>query len=208
MVLDERCYTLRVKYFLVGLGNPGGEYEQTRHNAGRSALIALHTHLKLDPFEKAAHSKALVARGELGGTPVALFLPESFMNNSGKEVASELQYLKKHPEIVVVYDDMDLPLGTIKISFGRGSGGHRGLESIIKKLKTKDFARVRIGIAPQVRGAVKKPVGEAKVVAFLMKRFIPAESKIFTQVSKRVEEALTLMVQKGYTHAMNVCNSA
>jgi peptidyl-tRNA hydrolase, PTH1 family len=193
-------------YLIVGLGNSGSEYEKTRHNAGRDVLEAFRMTNRGSEWTLSSHSKALLASSEVSGVKVTLMLPESLMNNSGRELKREVEAFSRLPEVVLVYDDVDLPLGTLKISFGRSSGGHRGLESIIKQLKTRDFPRLRVGIAPKKNGKVRKPSGEKAVIAFLLKRFTPTEGQVFKKVVKRACGALEMLVKEGYVHAMNEVN--
>jgi len=109
--------------------------------------------------------------------------------------------------LVVIHDDLDLPLGKFKISFGRGSGGHRGVESIIKKLKTKDFIRLRIGIAPATpTGKIKKPVGEKAVIDFILGKFKPPEELKLKKLMPTLVEALDALLTDGLQPAMNQFN--
>ena len=136
---------------IVGLGNPGKEYENTRHNTGRILINLIEE--KLDKNIK-------------------FFMPDNFMNNSGVTVAKLIKSKKDLKDLIVIYDDIDLPIGRMKISFDRSSGGHNGLESIIKKLKSKEFLRIRIGICPVTpSGKMKKPKGEDKVIKFILGEF-------------------------------------
>ncbi len=144
---------------VVGLGNPGTEYENTRHNTGWIMLDFI-LGKKID-WRPSAGTKALSYKDSIGTKPVEYLKPTTFMNKSGVAV---LYAKDKHKiplkDIVVIYDDIDLPLGKIKISFDKSSGGHNGLESIIKKLKSREFVRVRVGIAPTTpSGKIKKLAG-------------------------------------------------
>ena len=116
-----------MKWILTGLGNPGNEYIGTRHNVGRDVLDALK--------EKIPDNLTLV-------------VPNVYMNDSGKAFVKMIKSKKQAEQLVVVHDDLDLPLGRVKLSFGSGAGGHRGVESIQKTLKTKDFVRIRVGVSP------------------------------------------------------------
>ena len=132
---------------VVGLGNPGEEYENTRHNTGR-IIVSL--------VEK-----------KLENNKIKFLTPDNFMNNSGKAVAPLVKTKKDLKDLVVIYDDIDLPIGKMKISFNRSSGGHNGLGSIIKALKSEEFLRIRIGISPAtLSGKIKKPRGEKEVIKF------------------------------------------
>ena len=129
------------------------------------------------------------------------------MNHSGKAVAKFVKSKKAAENLIVVYDDIDLPLGTIKISYNKGSGGHKGLESVVKALKTKEFVRIRIGISPATpTGKIKKPEGEKKVLDFILAKFKPAEKEILKKVFKNVSEALEILITNGRERAMNQFN--
>src|SRR3989338_7672926 len=162
-------------WIFVGLGNPGYEYEGTRHNSGRMAVEHFAKTAKFSEWKEDKKSKSLVSRGLVvppphkasasqGKTLVALVLPNTFMNKSGFAVSKFVKTVKSAERLAVVYDDLDLPLGTIKISFNRGSGGHKGIESIMRAVKTKKFTRVRIGVSPVTTyEKVKKPHGEKEI---------------------------------------------
>src|SRR3989344_6524480 len=139
---------------VIGLGNPGEEYEKTLHNAGRLALEYFAQKNDFSDWDFSQKYDSLVSEGKIkkpasakasaGKENALLLLPETFMNNSGKAVKNLLP-----KNLIVVHDDIDLPLGKFKIAFGRGSGGHKGVESVMRALKTKDFWRVRVGVAPK-----------------------------------------------------------
>ena len=171
-------------YTLVPLGNPGKQYERTRHNAGR--LIC--EQIKLDEKN------------------VEVFIPKTFMNESGSAV---YEYLKYHNdrEIIVIYDDKDLPLGAIRISYDRGDGGHNGLKSIIQTLGTGAFIRIRIGVGPKemIEDMSATPHGE-DVQKYVLDDFSEEEMKELKHVSGRVEYALTEIVENGYMKAMERFN--
>ena len=137
---------------IVGLGNPGQEYEDTPHNAGFMALDEFQKEYGFPDFKLSKKHFSLISEGILNGIKVVLAKPQTFMNNSGKAVASlkrlSFSKLNLFKELIVVHDDIDIPLGKIKVSKGSGSAGHKGVDSIIQSLRTKDFTRVRIGIQP------------------------------------------------------------
>ena len=130
------------------------------------------------------------------------------MNNSGVSAAYEMKANKLKPaQVVVIYDDMDLPIGRIKISFNRSSGGHNGVESIIKHLKTQEFLRIRVGISPHTPGGkLKKPSGEKAVLDFLLKDFKDAEITELKKVSKKIKEALEVFMSDGKDKMMSLYN--
>lgn len=198
--------------YLIGLGNPGEEYKDTRHNTGRMALESFVKKIDSDGFAFHKKSNAEVAVGTLGKEKVTLVLPDTFMNKSGASVAAFVKPLAKGAKkglenVVVVYDDLDLPLGVIKVSYNKGTGGHRGLESVAKVLKTKQFVRVRVGISPATaKGAAKKPMGEEKVLDFILGKFKQSEKDELKKIFKTVNEALECIVTNGYIAAMNGFN--
>ncbi|MEX0652251.1 MAG: aminoacyl-tRNA hydrolase [Candidatus Paceibacterota bacterium] len=198
-------------YTIVGLGNKGDEYRATRHNVGRIMLEKLRKKFGFSEWEPESKdekkNKFLYAKGHIGKHSVTLVLPELFMNKSGVSIAPLITSKKKAENLVVVYDDIDLGFHDHKISYGRSSGGHRGIESIIKSLKTKDFVRVRIGIAPTTSsGKVQKPKGEEKVLQFLMGDFGKKEVEAFPIISRTINEIIETIVTEGRIPAMNAHN--
>ncbi len=196
-----------MNYVIVGLGNPGEEYELTRHNTGRIVLSAFHKKENLSPFKLDKKLKALVSEGKIGKDKIEIIFPETFMNKSGVSVAPLIKNKKQAERLIVVHDDLDLPLGAMKISFNRGSGGHKGIESIIKAIKTEAFVRVRIGVSPKTtKGKAKKPKGEDKIVNFIIGKFSKLEQETLKKVGKGVAEAITLLIKDGRERAMNSVN--
>lgn len=195
-------------FLIVGLGNPGAQYEKTRHNAGRVALKQFLSAHDFSIFEKDKHAKAVVAKGVIGGELVTVLYPETYMNASGSSVRHMIEKRGVGAnDVVVVYDDIDLPIGECRISFGRGSGGHNGVASIIQASGTKEFVRVRIGVAPvSFFGKMKKPNGEGVVSKFLLSNFTSGELKKIEKVGERVKDALTAVIIDGHEKAMNQFN--
>lgn len=172
---------------VVGLGNPGKEYENTRHNTGR---------IMVEMIEK-----------KLKDNKIKFITPDTFMNNSGKAVAPLIKTKKDLKDLIVIYDDIDLPLGKIKISFNRSAGGHNGLNSIIKALKSEEFLRIRIGTAPATpSGKIKKPKGEKAVLNFLLGEFKKPELETLKKLSKKVAEAVEMIFAEGSNKAMSLYN--
>lgn len=195
-----------MSYIFVGLGNPGEEYEGTRHNTGRILLTILGKQYDAE-WKEDKKLSAQVAKIKVGKFPVTLVLPDTFMNNSGKSVKPLVTSIKGAEKLVVVYDDLDMPFGNSKISFNRSSGGHRGLESIIKAIKTEKFARVRVGISPKTpTGKMKKPSGEDAVMKVIMGKFKPEEMLVLKKLSKKIGEALENFVSDGLGSAMTNFN--
>lgn len=194
-------------WVIVGLGNPGEKYASTRHNAGRMAVEFFAKTKKLNGWREDKKSNSLAAAGLVGKTAVAIVLPETFMNKSGSTVGKFVKSVKAAERLVVVYDDLDLPLGKFKLSFDRGSGGHKGLESIMRTLKTKKFTRVRIGVSPSTAaGKVRKPEGKKVVNNFILTKFRSHELEELQRVFKRVADALEMTVVEGRERAMNQFN--
>ena len=192
--------------YIVGLGNPGEEYELTRHNAGRMAVLEF---VKKEGISELVFDKklnALIGKGEIGGEKIQIILPETFMNKSGNALKNIITSAKKAENLVVIHDDIDLPLGKIKISFGKNSGGHKGVESVIKAVKTINFTRVRIGISStNAKGAVKKPSGD-KFLDYIVGKFKPAESAEMKKAAKKSAEALAAIVAEGTEKTMGEFN--
>ncbi len=194
-------------WVIVGLGNPGEEYQGTRHNTGRMALEFFSKQAQFGDWKEDKKSKAHVSSGMLGKTAVVLVAPDTFMNKSGSAVIRYVKSQKAAERMVVIYDDLDLPLGGLKLSFNRGSGGHRGVESIMKAVKTKKFTRVRVGVSPETPGGkLKKPQGEDDVVKFILSKFKPSETDEMKKVFKKVAGALESVVTDGPQIAMNRFN--
>jgi PTH1 family peptidyl-tRNA hydrolase len=196
-----------MKWIIVGLGNPGGEYAHTRHNAGRIVLEEFRTAQNLPDWEKKKTYDALVSKGETFGREVLLIEPETFMNASGKSLLTLVKSKKQAAQLVVIHDDIDLPLGVWKLSFDRGSGGQKGVESIMAILKTKAFIRVRIGVLPTTpTGKPKKPKGGVAVEKFILGKFKEDEIAVLIKVSGEVAKGLETLLTEGLERAMNHWN--
>lgn len=198
-----------MSYVIVGLGNPGPEYTNTRHNTGRIVVENLASHLGFSPWKENKSLKAEESVGALEGHKTVMLLPDTFMNKSGVSLKKLIKSKKDVARLVVCHDDIDLPLGRVKLSRSRGSGGHRGVHSIITALHTNDFIRVRIGISLKVRGSnkAKKPEGEKDVIAFLMGTFKRPERVVIDLLTKDIVHALTLFVDEGAEAAMTAMNT-
>ncbi len=193
---------------IVGLGNPGEEYEENRHNAGRIVLENIAKANDFSDWKNDMKTKSLRAKGELEDAKFDFMLPETFMNNSGNAVAPVIDGPKKLKNLVVVYDDLDMPIGSLKISFNRSSGGHNGVESIIKRVKSREFVRIRIGVSPHTpTGKLRKPKGEDAVLKFLLGDFKDDELKELKKISKKVAEILVTISTEGKDKAMSLYNN-
>lgn len=194
-------------FTIVGLGNPGKEYEKTRHNVGRIILSQIAKKNDFSIWKTDMKTKSLQTTGKLDKQKVLFVFPETFMNNSGLSIKPLIKSKNDLEKLVVVYDDLDLPIGTIKISYNRSSGGHNGLESIIKNVKSEAFTRVRVGVSPITPGGkLKKPKGEKAVVDFLLKDFRESEMTELKKVSKKIDDALTIITNEGRLKAMTLYN--
>ena len=197
-----------MSWIIVGLGNPGEQYENTRHNVGRVALEHFAKLHDLPELKEEKKNNAHVSKGALKKTLLELVAPDTYMNKSGNAVAKFVKSQKAAQQLIVVYDDLDLPLGTMKLSFDRGSGGHKGIESIARTLKTKRFVRIRIGVSPATAtGKLKKPVGEKEVVDFILTRCKAHELDELKKVFKKASLAIETIVSEGREIAMNRFNS-
>jgi PTH1 family peptidyl-tRNA hydrolase len=193
---------------IVGLGNPGKEYEKTRHNAGRMVVELLAKQEGFEPFVFKKGANALITEGKIGGEKAVLALPETMMNLSGKSVSALVKSPKAAKQMVVVQDDLDLPLGTIKMVFARGSGGHKGVESIMRALKTDAFARIRIGISAEgKKHQAKKVSGEEKVVKFVVGKFKPTEEATLKKILKKSADAVRIFADDGIEAATMFANT-
>lgn len=208
------CYNIFMikNYIIVGLGNPGEEYAGTRHNMGRMVLDAFVKAGNLKDWQEDKKLKALkteVNPPAGGGENKALLLkPETFMNKSGESVKSLIKSKKTAETLVVVHDDLDLPLGKIKISFNKNSGGHKGVESIMRAIKTEAFIRLRLGISGETAsGRIKKPQGDKKVVATILGKFKKNEAIEIKKVIKKAVLALGLIISDGHEKAASLLGS-
>ncbi len=167
---------------IVGLGNPGDKYKKTRHNLGWRVVDELHQSLEFGIWNLAKKFNTLISEGIFNQERIILAKPKTFMNNSGLATKALADYYKIPSEnILIIHDEIDLPLGEIRIQKGRGSAGHKGAQSIIEQLGTKDFARMRIGI--------KSMHSEQQTLdseRFVLSKFTPEEEKI---VRKTIKEA-------------------
>jgi len=194
-------------YIIAGLGNPGEEYENTRHNTGRIILDCLRKEYG-DDFKINKKLNSMVAEGKIWKEKVTFIAPETFMNNSGKAISPLIKNVKAAGKLIVIYDDFNLPLGRVKISYNRSSGGHNGLESIIKAVKTEAFLRIRIGTAPEKsNGDAKTPHGDDKIEKFILGKFKDDEMKELKAVGKKIVKAVEVIIKEGKEKAMSVYNA-
>ncbi|MFA6254067.1 MAG: aminoacyl-tRNA hydrolase [Candidatus Paceibacterota bacterium] len=200
----------KTNYIFVGLGNPGEEYVQSRHSFGRMILLSLAQKpvegMTIGDWRFDKKMKAQLAGGRGAKNKFQLLLPENMMNNSGGCIKPLIKSKKEAGDVVVIHDDIDLPLGTVKLSYHRGSGGHRGVESIIKALKTNEFVRLRLGVAPTMpSGKIKKP-GSDKIINFIIGNFKPSEEGEVKKVIKKAKKIVESLVEVGLDKTMNLYN--
>ena len=180
---------------IVGLGNPGRKYSDTRHNIGFRALEELARRHTIEKEESRFDS--IIGHMRIDGEKVLLVKPLTYMNLSGKAVQPLMRWFKLDlAELIVVYDDMDLAPGAVRLRAQGGSGGHKGMTSIIERLGSKEFARIRIGIG--------RPDDEA--IDWVLGKFSTAEQKIIKQALDRTGDALECWVRQGIDRAMNEYN--
>lgn len=195
-------------FVIIGLGNPGREYDKTRHNAGRAVVELLAKKEGFPEFTLKKTAAALVSEGSIDGEKVILVLPETFMNKSGKSAIAFVKSVKAAKNLLVIHDELDLPLGTLKMVFGRNSGGHKGVESVMRSIKTKDFARLRVGVSGEgKRHQAKKPSGEEKVIKHVLGKWKPSEDALVKKMLKKSAEAATLFVVEGVEAATMFANT-
>lgn len=184
-------------FLVVGLGNPGREYRESRHNVGFMAVdrLAKSFDITLDRMQ----SKALIGSTAFAGNRLVLAKPQTYMNLSGQAVGGLLHFYKAPIEnLIVLHDDIDLPFGWLRIRPGGGSAGQRGIASIIQQLGTKQFARIRIGIG--------RPPGQKAAADYVLQDFHEDEHDVLESILKTAGDAIRIFVQEGLTKAMNLFN--
>jgi PTH1 family peptidyl-tRNA hydrolase len=186
-------------YLIVGLGNPGREYKGNRHNLGFMVLDCLAARLGSSFGRLQSH--ALIAKGEYQERRIILAKPQTYMNLSGQAVGSLARFYKVPPEnMLVVYDDVDLPLGTLRLRPDGGSAGQKGMRSIIERLGTEVIPRLRVGIG--------RPPGRMDAAAYVLQDFSRDEADLLPQILDRACEAALTFITRGLETAMNQYNPA
>ena len=184
---------------VVGLGNPGPTYAKTRHNVGFMAADVLAARLGA-PFKVHKKSGAEVATGQLGGRPVVLAKPRTFMNESGRQVGPLAKFYSVSPGgVIVLHDELDIDFGRIRLKIGGGEGGHNGLRSVASALGSKDFHRVRIGIG--------RPPGRQDPAAFVLQPFNATERGELPTIIEQAADATEILVQHGLEAAQNTVHA-
>ncbi len=190
---------------IVGLGNPGKTYAHSRHNIGFRCLNHLARVHSITIKQHQCQSR--VGTGKIAGTEVVLAKPQTFVNNSGKAVGSLMQHHHISPaDLIVIYDDLDLPLGKIRLRYGGSSGGHKGMQSIISALDSQEFSRIRVGIGRPTRGGGQPTTEEEFIVDYVLSDFTSAEEKLIKSAIVQVAEAVQYILAEGIEIAMNRFN--
>lgn len=188
------------RYLIVGLGNPGTRYANTRHNIGFRCVDALADRYNLSFDKKQAN--ALLASGHIKGKPVILAKPQTFMNLSGDAVSSLVQFYKIPTQnVMVIFDDLDLPVGMLRIRAKGGSSGQKGMKHIIERLGTQDFPRIRFGIG--------RPPGRMDPAAYVLQPFGSGDEQILVEETiARVIKAIEIWLESDINRAMNAQNGS
>jgi PTH1 family peptidyl-tRNA hydrolase len=182
---------------IVGLGNPGRKYEHTRHNAGFTAIDELVRILRVDRVQEKNHAQ--IGRARIGSEDSLLVKPQTFMNDSGRAVAAVMKdaYCTVS-DLIVIHDELDLSLGTVRVKTGGGHGGHNGLRSLIEYLGSPDFVRVRIGIG--------RPAPNIDPADYVLSPFHAEERTVAEEAVVKAAEAVRVIVTEGPAGAMNSIN--
>jgi peptidyl-tRNA hydrolase, PTH1 family len=190
---------------IVGLGNPGFLYARNRHNVGFMCVNHLAKTQRIRFDRKQGYART--GSGDIGVHRVVLARPQTFMNSSGDSVHRLVQLLRIAPaDLVVIHDDLDLPLGKVRLRLGGSSGGHKGIESIIARLGGRDFYRVRVGIGrPEIEGDSTAEKEEA-VIGYVLSDFTGEEKKRVEDVLPEVSRAVVTLLTEGLAAAMNRYN--
>lgn len=203
MVQATPAQTLVLPRLIVGLGNPGTKYDRTRHNIGFEVIDAL---AKSYPGVSMAENKrfqGITGEFRTSGERTVLLKPTTYMNKSGQSVRAVLDWYKLEADsVLVIYDDMDLPTGKLRLRLSGGAGGHNGMKSIISHLGTREFPRLRVGIGGTVKGEER----DRAVVSHVLGRFAPEDRKIVDAVIPMAVDAVDLSLHKGFERAMNLYN--
>ena len=186
------------RFLIVGLGNPGRQYKGNRHNVG--FMLADRLAERLGVAYSRMESRALVTKTNYLGKRLILAKPQTYMNLSGQAVAALVRFYKiPLDHLLIAYDDVDLPLGTIRIRPMGGSGGQKGMKSTIERLSTEEFPRIRLG--------VDRPPGSMEAAAYVLKDFSKDEAEMVHHIIDRASDAVLVFIAEGLEAAMNKYNS-
>lgn len=185
-------------YIIAGLGNPTKEYDKTRHNVGFSVIDVLADRYRIDVSER--KHKALCGRGAIEGQKVVLMKPQTFMNLSGESIRAAVDFYKVEPEdVIIIYDDISLEPGQLRIRLKGSAGGHNGIKNIIAHLGTQEFPRIKVGVG------AKPP--RMDLAAYVLSRFSQGEQKLMDDAFSEAAGAAVMMMTDGADRAMNHYNT-
>jgi len=190
---------------IVGLGNPGRTYTDNRHNVGFACLnhFAKTQGIRFDKKQ----GKARISIGEVANSKVVVAKPQTYMNLSGQSVSLLIRKFNINlNNLLVIHDDLDLPLGKIRIRSGSSSGGHKGIDSIITELGSQDFLRLRVGIGRPIKNEGSAEFSEDETINYVLSDFTPDEKQAITKVITKVSEAILYLLTERLTSAMNKYN--
>lgn len=186
-------------YLIVGLGNPGRQHKKNRHNAG--FMVVDHLAQRLGVSFSRLEQKSLVTKAEYQGKRLILAKPQTYMNLSGQAVSALVRFYKLPlNHLLIIHDDIDLPFGVLRLRPGGGSGGQKGLQSIIEQLGTQEFPRLRIGVS--------RPPGHMEAADYVLQDFSKDEAGFLPVVLNRAVEAVLTFVTDGINSAMNIYNTS
>lgn len=183
-------------YIIAGLGNPGSKYENTRHNMGFKAIDAMASEFGIDVNR--AKFKGLIGEGRIGSEKVILLKPQTYMNLSGQSVREVMNFYKIPEEnLIVIYDDFDLPIGSIRVRKSGGPGTHNGMKSVVQELGSRKFPRVRVGIGSS----------DGSTIQFVIGKVGKDEQQILNEAAEAAASAAADIIRIGIENAMNIHNT-
>lgn len=183
-------------YIIAGLGNPGSKYENTRHNMGFKAIDAMASEFGIDVNR--AKFKGLIGEGRIGNEKVILLKPQTYMNLSGQSVREIMNFYKIPEEnLIVIYDDFDLPIGSIRVRKSGGPGTHNGMKSVVQELGSRKFPRVRVGIGSS----------DGSTIQFVIGKVGKDEQQILNEAAEAAASAAADIIRIGIENAMNIHNT-
>lgn len=183
-------------YIIAGLGNPGSKYENTRHNMGFKAIDAMASEFGIDVNR--AKFKGLIGEGRIGSEKVILLKPQTYMNLSGQSVREIMNFYKLPEEnLIVIYDDFDLPIGSIRVRKSGGPGTHNGMKSVVQELGSRKFPRVRVGIGSS----------DGSTIQFVIGKVGKDEQQILNEAAEAAASAAADIIRIGIENAMNIHNT-
>jgi PTH1 family peptidyl-tRNA hydrolase len=198
---DTARPALVIPQLIVGLGNPGARYDRTRHNIGFEAIDQLARTWQIGLSENRKF-QGIFGEGRSGADKIRLLKPTTYMNLSGQSIRAVLDWYKLPPEsVLVIYDDMDLPVGKLRLRLSGSAGGHNGMKSTIAHLGMQNFPRLRIGIGNP------KAAGDKNTVGHVLGQFSQPETKVLTEVMELVVSAVELSLRQGVEKAMSLYNN-